>query len=483
MAGKKQPAAPKPASRGGAASRSSTSSPRGAAPSRASKPKPSRATDEEDVESEEEIRRQQQTVLDVFGSTFRDVLGAADFDAQLQAVKAALFNRDFGAAFAREAALDVYAARWSPTRALCYGRVLRRLDARLRSLASDDQVPRRKDLGSGGDGNARRGEGGGGHDEHARDEEEEERSREHGVRDAEPGDQEAHEASAAMAADQTANKGEKGEEEEGEGGEGGGRGKGGGTRTLRVLSIGGAAAEIVAFADYISAQDASATPHTIGEITLLDVGPWGTIVQRLQTALTTPPPISPYASAAARSATSRAPLVPPGSLRSAFLQRDVLSLDRDELVALLSVENNNDDEQPRPEPVLITLLFTLNELYTTSGTRRTTSFLRLLSALVAPGSLLLVVDSPGSYAEAAVGKDGRRYPMQWLLDHTLVPPPEKGRGDGREEEDERRGAGGVRWEKLESHDSVWFRVADGLRYPIPLENMRYQMHLYRAHAG
>ena len=36
------------------------------------------------------------------------------------------------------------------------------------------------------------------------------------------------------------------------------------------------------------------------------------------------------------------------------------------------------------------------------------------------------------------------------------------------------------WEKLESADSVWFRLAEGLRYPIQLENMRYQMHLYRA---
>ncbi|KAI1194724.1 hypothetical protein F5X97DRAFT_310498 [Nemania serpens] len=468
MAGKKQPAPPKSVSRGGGAatttkSSNSTSSSRTAPPRT---PKPGRAAAAEDVESEEEELRRQQTLLDVFGSTFRDVLGAADFGAQLQEVKAALFNRDFGGAFAREEALDVYAARWSPTRALCYGRVLRSLDARLQSLGRDlpacvDRA-RRKYISSEGDIGARKGVDE--EDEHARGDQDGS-GRKDDARDTGLEDQEA--SAAAMTAKQTTNECE----EEGGGGE---------TRILRVLAIGGAAAEIVAFADYISVHNANpnAAPRTRGDITLLDIGPWGPVVQRLQTALTTPPPISPYARAAAAT-TSRA-LVPPKSLRAAFLQRDILSLDRDELAALLSV----DDES---EPILVTLLFTLNELYTTSGTRRTTAFLRLLSALVAPGSLLLVVDSPGSYAEAAVGKDARRYPMQWLLDHTLVPPASTSASASRPrdgKEDEGSGAeAGVRWERLESHDSVWFRVADGLRYPIPLENMRYQMHLYRAYVG
>ncbi|KAI1162821.1 hypothetical protein F5B18DRAFT_622290 [Nemania serpens] len=466
MAGKKQPAPPKSTSSKGRAATKPANSPR-SPPSKTQKP--SRATEAVN-ESEEELGRQQ-TLLDVFGTTFRDVLGADDFGAQLREVKAALFNRDFGGAFAREAALDVYAARWSPTRALCYGRVLRRLDARLQGLVVGDRPAcadhaRRKDRGPEGEIGTRKG--GDGHDgndehvEHARDKS----AREDHTRNVEVEDQEPQEASVA-AAKQTKNQGKEGEV------------GGGGTRTLRVLAIGGAAAEIVAFADYISALNtnasASATARTRGEITLLDIGPWGTVVQRLQTALTTPPPTSPYARSAA-AVVNRA-LVPPEYLRSAFLQRDILSLEKDELAALLSANPNTDE----PEPVLVTLLFTLNELYTTSGTRRTTAFLRLLSALVAPGSLLLVVDSPGSYAEAAVGRDARRYPMQWLLDHTLVPPAPASRA--REDGGESLGAdggGGIRWEKLESHDSVWFRVADGLRYPIPLENMRYQMHLYRA---
>ena len=61
---------------------------------------------------------------------------------------------------------------------------------------------------------------------------------------------------------------------------------------------------------------------------------------------------------------------------------------------------------------------------------------------------------------------------------------EEGEGEGRKkeerEEEETDEPTPMIWEKLESADSVWFRLAEGLRYPIQLENMRYQMHLYRA---
>jgi len=82
--------------------------------------------------------------------------------------------------------------------------------------------------------------------------------------------------------------------------------------------------------------------------------------------------------------------------------------------------------------------------------------------------MLLVVDSPGSYSETSIGKESKRYPMQWLLNHTLL-----------ETSKERGGKGDVKWEKLVSDESRWFRLADDLKYPISLENMRYQVHLYR----
>ncbi|KAI0546012.1 hypothetical protein F4679DRAFT_440157 [Xylaria curta] len=414
MAGKKQPAPtnkPSSSSKGGGAGKLTTRN-----------QKPQQTTTESSSE-EEDLLRRQQTLLNIFSNTFRSVLEADDFASQLQELKGALFARDFEGAFAHEAALDVYAARWSPTRALCYARILSGLETHLRDLVGENETGVR--------------EGGGDECETtARDEEATE-----------------EEALAEQKGDSNT---------------------GGESKTLKILAIGGAAAEIVAFADYISSH----TTMVHGEITLLDIGPWGTIISRLENALTSTPPISQYASAAAKASNSA--LVPPSRLRSTFIQKDILSLPSTDFANLI----------PENEPILITLLFTLNELYTAGGIKRTTTFLRHLSSSnvnLAPGSLLLVVDSPGSYSEAAVGgKDKKRYPMQWLLEHTLIPPPPSRRkkADTKEEEEEegdkQEEDSGIRWEKIESHDSVWFRVAEGLRYPISLENMRYQMHLYRA---
>ncbi|KAL6859731.1 hypothetical protein J3F83DRAFT_748825 [Trichoderma novae-zelandiae] len=220
--------------------------------------------------------------------------------------------------------------------------------------------------------------------------------------------------------------------------------------TAKMLCIGGCAAEQIAFASHIHQQNSS------GKLSLVDAGPWNPVTQLLQERLTSPPVLSKYASAAARAATS--PLLERGRLETTFTQTDVLSLERDALRDMAGTE-----------PLTVTLLFTLNELYTSGGIGKTTHFLKLLGEVLPCESLLLVVDSPGSYSEAAVGKEKKRYPMQWLLDHTLLDPRAaavQSRGD-------------YEWDKLESHDSVWFRLPDGLTYPIQLENMRYQMHLYR----
>ncbi|KAI1273489.1 hypothetical protein F5Y07DRAFT_376617 [Xylaria sp. FL0933] len=467
MAGKKYPA-PTKSGKGGAGKSSHPRNQKQSTPKVPSQPTEIR-------ESEDELRRQQ-TLLNIFSSTFRDVLEAEDFSSQLQELKTALFNRDFEGAFAREAALDVYAARWSPTRALCYAHVLRGLDSHLRNLASAASAC--GNCSSHGTGlnstseSQDKCEAGGSptcinQDESATKDK---------TGDIQPTISEDPKASTSPEKHK-----DSASEEQTQ------------TQPLKILAIGGAAAEIVAFADYISAHTTnSSSPRA--EITLLDIGPWNSIVSRLHTALTTVPPLSRYASAAAREANKA--LVSPTSFQCRFLQKDILSLHEKELAELVGGVGAGvgldglDGLDARP--TLITLLFTLNELYTTSGIKRTTSFLRLLSALAVPGTLLLVIDSPGSYSEAAVGKEAKRYPTQWLLDHTLIPPPSNPRrqksGGNADEDDggDDDGAGNgvrsssVKWEKLESHDSVWFRVAEGLRYPIPLENMRYQMHLYRA---
>ncbi|KAI1495041.1 hypothetical protein F5X96DRAFT_340349 [Biscogniauxia mediterranea] len=447
--------------------------------------------------------RHHQALLDAFSSAFGPVLRRDDFASVLQEVKGALFNRDFEGAFnnhnnhgagagarqeeeeqeegittTRDAQdrdrdadgedsrrssageneagapdfLAVYAARWSPTRALCYGRILRRdLAPYLRGL-----------LAAGTD----------------------------------------HDTLLPTAATQP---------------------------QLRALCIGGAAAELAAFASYLALPPTDTVAATSVRLMLLDTGPWEPVARRLSAALTTPPApaLSRYY---ARSAPAAALVAPEERLGWAFERGDVLGLGEEALRRLLlsgvgapgrgeeksgggegeQEEQEEQEQEQASRPVLVTLLFTLNELYASEGgVGRTTAFLRRLGLVIPPGSLLLVVDSPGSYSEAAVGRedgmDGgggggggggkKRYPMQWLLDHTLLRVPEdedrkrrnrgkkspsSGQDEGEKQQTETGRVGGCRWEKLESHDSVWFRLSEGLRYPIALENMRYQMHLYRA---
>ena len=240
--------------------------------------------------------------------------------------------------------------------------------------------------------------------------------------------------------------------------------------TLTVVCFGGGAAEVVAFGGFLRfLLDASTTERTDTEassnlsisdkeqgvdLLLIDTAQWGDIVQMLNTGLTTPPLLSNYASSSAKEANSS--LISAGRVATTFRCDNVLDLSQNEL----------DDIAGRSQ-TLLTLFFTLNELYATSIGKTTALLLRLTTA-AKPGTLLLIVDSPGSYSETTVGKDAKKYPIQWLLDHTLL-ETEKNRGQD----------GTSNWLKVFSDDSRWFRLPDGLRYPIPLENMRYQISLYR----
>lgn len=354
-----------------------------------------------------EERKRQQRVLDVFRHAFGEVLSSSNFTDTLQSVKQALYDRDFARAFSNSEYLEVYAARWSPTRALCYASVLERIRDHLQSLSACpalDNIVQQQ------------------HEEVCQNGSDE-------------GKLLAHDSSMTR-------------------------------RQLNIFSIGGGAAELVALGAFLSHQSSSPTttttsssssspPPLSGAITLLDSGPWGVVVTKLTEAITAPPPISKYASEAAKQA--NAAMVPPSCFAVSFLQRDALTLDQSNLPAVLG-----------PVPLLVTILFTLNELFTAGGLRRTTTLLLELTAAVPVGSLLLVVDSPGSYSETAVGKEAKRYPMHWLLDRVLLGTRDEPVGGRR------------RWAKLESHESLWFRLAGELDYPIALENMRYQMHLYRA---
>ncbi|KAL2687456.1 hypothetical protein Neosp_005017 [[Neocosmospora] mangrovei] len=358
---------------------------RKAAPSKQSNKKSAAPAQNQEASSPPSLQSQaeQQRLLDVFSNAFNSTLTSDDFAGLLQEVKQALFNRDFATAFGREDYLEAYAARWSPTRTLCYTTVFLGIKEHLDGvLDSEEGSFSGKSLESSTQAGLTK-------DSNALEQ------------DTKPG-----EASAETGPD--APKPERSQPRS----------------TLRMLSIGGCAAEHLAFASYLQSTSIN------GHLTLLDSAPWASVISSLESSTNSPPPISKYASAAARAQRT-----------ARFWTRCAGG----------------------KVPIVVTLLFTLNELYTSGGIGKTTKFLKNLGQALAPGSLVLVVDSPGSYSEAALGKEKKRYPMQWLLDHTLLETETPG----------------YTWEKLQSDDSIWFRLPEGLSYPIPLENMRYQIHLYR----
>ncbi|KAK3113259.1 hypothetical protein LTR53_009627 [Teratosphaeriaceae sp. CCFEE 6253] len=228
-------------------------------------------------------------------------------------------------------------------------------------------------------------------------------------------------------------------------------------RPLEVVCLGGGAgAEVVALAGWLSTVPA--LDRSPLHVRLVDVAAWSAVVESLHERCLTARTLSKYASAAAREANE--PMVAAQDFSCSFHQQDVLDWPDDALQSIVT-----------PTTKLAMLFFTLNELYSTS-VPRTQHLLSRLTVAMPPGSFLLVVDSPGSYSTVTLNGADKKYPMQWLLDHTMLKPPrEAGIGVA------------AKWEKVVSNQSIWYRLPQGLQYPIELENMRYQMHLYRRLAG
>lgn len=187
---------------------------------------------------------------------------------------------------------------------------------------------------------------------------------------------------------------------------------------------------------------------------------WSNIIQRLHNGITVPPLLSEYASMWKKD--ENVAIADSGRFDVKFVQQDILNPDSRQLESLL--------ESAR----LVTLMFTLNELYQ-SSTKATTNVLLTVTSILAPGSLLLVVDSPGSYSTVELNKlstsqTSKKYPMQWLLDHTLL---EAATITGGKNSSSKR-----QWKKVCTQESSWFRLAGSLKYPVDLEDMRYQLHLF-----
>jgi 25S rRNA (uracil2843-N3)-methyltransferase len=202
----------------------------------------------------------------------------------------------------------------------------------------------------------------------------------------------------------------------------------------------------------------------------VDIADWSSVVDRLARTIQSP--------AVPATKSHPAPLQSEGadSFVVRFERADVLSLAEEGLRKLLHLQ----DAAAPARTVLVTLMFTLNELFSTSMAK-TTEFLLRATDMLTAGTVFLVVDSPGSYSTLKLGKsakkdaeaDGasaapqeRRYPMKFLLDHTLL------------------SVAAGKWEKVYKQDSRWWRRdAARLRYYVGegagLEDMRFQIHVYR----
>ncbi|KAJ3276469.1 hypothetical protein HDV01_005092 [Terramyces sp. JEL0728] len=103
---------------------------------------------------------------------------------------------------------------------------------------------------------------------------------------------------------------------------------------------------------------------------------------------------------------------------------------------------------------LITALFLLNEILALSKK----SFVLLITNLVKSmkrGSLLLVVDSAGSFSEFEVANSEKSYMLFKLLDAIQG------------------------FKTLASFDSVWYRYPKEITFPLQLNNMRFFLRLYQ----
>ncbi|RAK73537.1 25S rRNA (uracil2843-N3)-methyltransferase [Aspergillus fijiensis CBS 313.89] len=217
-------------------------------------------------------------------------------------------------------------------------------------------------------------------------------------------------------------------------------------------------------------------------VTAIDIADWSPIVDRLVSTIRSPAvagsdahPAPLYRDAGLSigpDAQNDSARTSSSSFQVGFQKLDVLSASEKELRRLVQPDTASG-------PVLVTLMFTLNELFSTSMAKAT-GFLLRLTDMLRPGAVLLVVDSPGSYSTLKLGKNSaggsgestssstseRQYPMKFLLDHALL------------------SVAAGKWDRLFSQDSRWWRRdAARLRYGVGdaagLEDMRFQVHIYR----
>ena len=342
----------------------------------------------------------QQLMLDIFRDTFE---ASQDFDALkplLQKINSALGQKDYASISKSAEALEAYAIRWSPSRALALSSVLAWV---CETHQDDEWVQRLLFLN---------------------------------------------------------NKEQK---------------------PIKAISLGGGPTELVAFAGFLrhkrkgAAGKPGATtmnvshdqkfPETAFQLHLLDLCAWSSVISKLELGLITPPTLSKYASESARSA--NASFLASGAQATTFVQADILDMSTEDIHALVG-----------SSPILVTVFFTLHDLYSTS-IPKTTSFLRNLSTVSPKETLLLVVERQGASVSLSSTRNEEggkgEYPVSWLLKNSLTPSV-------KEEEDDNTivSVPLIMWEKLIEDENRQYRLPEKvLRYPASLENLKIQTHLFK----
>ncbi|KAJ9122362.1 hypothetical protein QFC22_001784 [Naganishia vaughanmartiniae] len=363
-------------------------------------------------------------ILDVLNSSLAQALADPNLAIKIQQIKALLYEKRFLEVFETESWLDIYAARWVPSRALAFREIFDSIGLLERS------------------------------------EEVAEFTKGKGKENAESMPETAV-AGTSFSAEPLRS-------------------------AQKVICIGGGAgSELVALCAVVSQQLGSKTeqqedslhpdsesedvdkeePETTSatatttsvipplDIHFLDIGPYGELINSFQeTCLSILPGISNNAT------------------NAIFHQIDILAPECTTLFENLLTRSS-------AQPPIITLLFTMTELFIQSRPR-TIAFLRMLSRFAPRGTLFLVVDSANEEASAVtVGKEGRSWSLGMVMDGILCTPPPAATTGSEEPAPKAKAL----WRKMESEDSKWYRLREGLQdhYPIKMENTRYWLRLYR----
>jgi len=228
-----------------------------------------------------------------------------------------------------------------------------------------------------------------------------------------------------------------------------------------VVCFGGGATELMAFAALLRhlrpqstilkpAQAPKSSAQTVN-LQLIDLADWRSVTSTLLSKLITPPLLSKFASQAAKD--NNQPFIPSDTINSILLQDNILNATQAELAGMLG-----------SQPSLITLIFTLNDLHSLS-TAKSAAFLLKLTLATPQDSLLLVVDSAEPFG---TGEKLRGYGMKKLLDFVLL-------GKRAPDDVDTNPA----WKELVREESRLFKLHETLRFPVSLDNIRFQVHLFK----